>query len=101
MSWSTGMGGTVVHLHHSFLFYSSHDIFLSWVLLRRPPLSVAPPPIFTATPPYTKDAPCTSTLNYFGMFVMTLHYGRQLKLAPSLPLVKVIVKQGAHWGPSV
>jgi hypothetical protein len=51
------------------------------VLLDRPPLSVATPPIFTVTPPYTKDAPFSSALNYFGMFVMTFHYEWRLKLA--------------------
>ena len=31
---------------------------------------------------YPLRPPYTSALNYFGMFVMTLHYGEHLKLAP-------------------
>ena len=72
---------THIELHH-FDFIVPRDLARNipsaitlWVLLRRPPLSVA-------TPPYTKDAPCTCTLNYFGMFIMTLHYGQRLELAP-------------------
>jgi hypothetical protein len=42
------------------------------------------PPYLLLRPPYT------SALNYFGMFVMTLHYGEHLNL------VKVIVTQGAY-----
>lgn len=58
-------------------------------------LNIATPPIFTVTPPYTKDALFSSALNYFGMFVMTFHYEWRLQLAS---LVKVIVKHGACVG---
>ena len=50
------------------LSYYNNDVMIKlWVLLDRPSLSVATPPIFTATPPYTKDASFSSALNYFGM----------------------------------
>ena len=48
------------------------------------------PPYLLLRPPYlllrpregdTKDAPFSSALNYFGMFVMTFHYEWRLKLA--------------------
>jgi hypothetical protein len=63
------------------IFVKSGTVYKG-VLLDRPPLSVATPPIFTVTPAYTKEARFSSALNYLGMFVITLQYRQRLKLAP-------------------
>jgi hypothetical protein len=48
--------------------------------------AIASPPLICCYAPHIYCIPRTpriqSTLNYFGMFVMTLHYGQHLKLAP-------------------